>query len=141
DDDGKEKVYDERMKLPPDLANGLILTLLKNIKPETPETTVSYVVPTPKPRLVKLVFRPMPEEPFTTGGAAHTATRYLVKIDVPGIAGVIAPMLGKEPPDSHVWILQGQAPAFVKSESPMFLGGALWRIELISPAWPKEPAG
>src|SRR4029077_13317488 len=31
DDHGKEKVESERMKLPPDLANGITLTLLKNI--------------------------------------------------------------------------------------------------------------
>ena len=31
DDDGKEKTVNERMKLPPDLANGLVLTLLKNL--------------------------------------------------------------------------------------------------------------
>ena len=32
DDHGKEKVESERMKLPPDLANGMTLTLLKNVR-------------------------------------------------------------------------------------------------------------
>jgi hypothetical protein len=31
DDDGKEKVVTNRLDLPPDVANGMVLTLLKNI--------------------------------------------------------------------------------------------------------------
>src|SRR4051812_45574655 len=53
-DGGKDKVQTEHLDLPADLANGLILTILKNISPETPETKLSYLVATPKPRLVKL---------------------------------------------------------------------------------------
>ena len=51
DDDGKEKVVTERIDLPPDMANGLVLTLLKNIPSSTPQTNVSMVATTPKPRL------------------------------------------------------------------------------------------
>src|SRR5258708_32077698 len=50
---GKEEVSSEHLDLPPDLINGLILSISKNIRPETPETKVSMVVATPKPRLVK----------------------------------------------------------------------------------------
>src|ERR1019366_1238566 len=50
---GKEQVKTEHMKLPPDLANGMIFTLLKNIAPESGEAKASMVVTTPKPRLVK----------------------------------------------------------------------------------------
>ena len=34
DEDGKEKVIEERLELPADLANGLILSLVKNISPK-----------------------------------------------------------------------------------------------------------
>ena len=61
---------------------------------------------------------------------------YVVKVHVPGVTGAIASLLGKIPSDSHVWILGGEAPAFVKSESPLFPGGSMWRIELVSPIWP-----
>src|SRR5262245_31105061 len=40
-EDGKEKVESETMKLPPDLANGLIMTLLKNVDPAVGRTTLS----------------------------------------------------------------------------------------------------
>ena len=46
------------MKLPPDLANGMIFTLLKNIVPESGEAKASMVVTTPTPRLVKLAISP-----------------------------------------------------------------------------------
>ena len=115
----------------------MILTLLKNIDPAAGRTTVSMLAFTPKPRIVKLQIEPGGEEPFTLGGTSRTAMRYVVKVDIGGIAGVLAPLFNKQPPDSSVWILGGEAPAFVKSESPMFVGGPLWRIELVSPVWPE----
>jgi hypothetical protein len=135
--DGKQKVETERIEVPPDLANGLILTLLKNVQAGAPPNTVSYIAATPKPRLVKLAITAAGDEPFSTGGAARKAMHYVLKVEIGGIAGVLAPLLGKQPPDSHVWILGGEAPAFVKSEQTLYLGGPLWRIELVSPVWPR----
>ncbi|MBI4485154.1 MAG: hypothetical protein HY655_04000 [Acidobacteria bacterium] len=40
---------------------------------------------------------------------------------------------------SHVWVLEGEAPAFVKSEAPLFVGGPIWRMELVSPVWRTRP--
>src|SRR5438477_4200592 len=51
---GKEKMLNERHDLPPDVANGLLFTLVKHIQPNAPQTTVSMVATTPKPRVVKL---------------------------------------------------------------------------------------
>jgi hypothetical protein len=95
---------------------------------------------TPKPRLVKLALSVAGDERFATNGVARKATHYVVKIEIGGLTGLIAPLVGKQPPDSHVWVLGGEAPAFVKSEAPMFLGGPVWRIELVSPVWPKPAA-
>jgi hypothetical protein len=137
DERGKQKVEAERLDVPPDLANGLILTLLKNVQAGAPPKTVSLVAATPKPRLVKLAITAAGDEPFSTGGAARKATHYVLKVEIGGISGLLAPLVGKQPPDSHVWILGGEAPAFVKSEQPLYLGGPLWRIELVSPVWPR----
>lgn len=135
-DEGKEKVTADRLQLPPDVSNGLILILMKNIRPDAPQTTLSLVAATPKPRLVKLAITPQGEEPFSIGGSRHRATHYVVRVEIGGVAGLVAPLLGKQPPDTHVWILGGEAPAFVKSEGPLYLGGPIWRIELASPVWP-----
>jgi hypothetical protein len=140
DDDGKEKVVTERLDLPPDLANGLVLTLLKNIRSDAAQTKVSMVAATPKPRLVKLAITPQGQQPFSIGGSSRKATHYVVKVEIGGAAGLVAPLLGKQPLDTHVWILDGEAPAFVKSEGPLSFGGPVWRIELVSPVWPRVAA-
>ena len=134
--DGKEKVITDHLDLPPDIANGLTLTLLKNLRRSDTPTTVSLLATTPKPRLVKLAITPQGEEPFTTSGAKRMATHYVIKVEIGGIEGKVAGLLGKQPPDIHVWVLSGEAPAFVMMEGPLFYGGPLWRIELASPVWP-----
>ena len=136
-DRGGPEVATEHLDLPRDVANGVILTLLKNVRPDAPPKTLSFVAATPKPRLVKLAVSVAGQEPFSTGAHRRTATHYVVKVEIGGIAGVLAPLLGKQPPDSHVWILGGDAPAFVKAEEALYLGGPVWRIELVSPKWPR----
>jgi hypothetical protein len=140
DDDGKEKVVTERLKLPPDTSNGYLFSVLKNIKADTPKTTVSMVVATPKPRIVKLVIAPEGEDPFSIAGSVRKATRFVVKVDIGGAAGVVAPLVGKQPPDTHVWLVEGPAPVVIKSEGPLFEGGPVWLIEMASPVWPQNPA-
>jgi hypothetical protein len=135
-EDGKEKVVTERLALPVDLANGMVLTLLKNIRSDEPETKVSMVAATPKPRLVKLKIASQGEDSFLIGGSARKAIHYVVKVEIGGVAGLVAPILGKQPADTHVWILGGDAPAFVKSEGPLYNEGPSLRIELTSPVWP-----
>jgi hypothetical protein len=134
-DDGKEKTETEQMKLPPDLANGMTLTLLKNVSPASPPGELAMVVATPKPRLVKLKISSAGTDRFTTGTMGRSAAHYVVKIDIGGLTGLVAPIVGKQPPDTHVWVLEGEAPAFIKSEGPMFQDGPIWRIELVSPVW------
>src|SRR5438477_518108 len=122
DHDGKEKVLNQKLDLPPDLANGLMFTLVKDIEPSTPQTTVSMLAATPKPRLVKLIITPEGKRPFSSGNTEHKAVVYDVKVQIGGVAGVLAHVTGKQPPDTHVWVLGGEAPAFIKSEGPLYQG-------------------
>ena len=85
---------------------------------------------TPKPRLIKLAILPQGQEPFSIGSFQHKATHYVVKVEIGGAAGLLAHVMGKQPPDTHVWVLEGEAPAFVKSEGPLYEGGPIWRIQL-----------
>jgi hypothetical protein len=137
DEGGKGRTVSEHLKLPPDLANGLVPTLLKNLQPEAPQLEVSMVVATPKPRLVKLSISTHGNDRFSVVGWGREAIDYTVKVDLGGIAGAVAPMIGKQPPDTHIWILGGDAPAFIKSEVLAFAGGPIWRIDLASPTWPR----
>jgi hypothetical protein len=136
DEQGKPKVETEHLTLPADLANGLLFTLLKNIRPGAQRTEVSLLAATPKPRVVKLAISPLGDEPFSVAGSSRKAMHYVVKVELGGLTGVVAPLLNKQPPDIHVWILEGEAPAFVKSEGPLYVGGPIWRVELASPVWP-----
>ncbi len=136
DENGKEKVLNEQLALPADLANGMIPVLVSNFPPNTQRMTLSMVVATPKPRIVKLAITSVGEEPFTIGGSRRKATHYIVKMEVGGVAGVVAPLVGKQPPDSAVWILAGEAPVFLKSEAQLYEDGPIWRIESAAPVWP-----
>lgn len=135
DEDGKAKEESRRFDLPPDLMNGLVPILLKNIRPDAKETTVSLVAATPEPRLVKLVISPDGEAEFLIGQASRQAMQYRMQVEIGGILGFFAPLVGKEPEVSHAWVLPGDAPAFLRLEGQLFMGGPIWRIELSSPVW------
>ena len=135
DNEGKEKSESERMQIQPDLANGMLTTLVKDIQPNTAETRLSLVAVTPKPRLVKLLISEEGEDWFSLGNSKRKAARYRVKFEITGVAGVVVPLVGKQPPDVRIWVLDGEAPVFLKSEGPLYNGGPVWRIELTSPVW------
>jgi hypothetical protein len=134
EDDGKETTVDEHMSLPDDVANGLLFTLLRHIKPAASQTVVSQVAMTPKPRIVQLTITPQGEEPFSSGINHYKAMHYVVKVQIGGFAGLIAPLIGKQPADMHIWIKHGEVPAFVKFEGPIYNGGPVWRVELADAA-------
>ena len=131
-DDGKEKVTQEHNKLPADLSNGILVSLTMNIRPDAPETKVSMLVP--KSRVVKLSIKPQGEDPFTFAGIQRNATHYRIKIELGGITGVVAPIVGKQPADIDIWIATGEAPAFIKEEGQFYEDGPIWSIEQAAPA-------
>lgn len=134
-DKGLEKTETHHLDLPPDLTNGIILHVLKNIPVETKEMKVSYVAATPKPRLVHLSVTPDGEDTFSVAAVHHTANCFKVKVELGGVDGMIAPLIGKQPADTKVWVTGGEAPAFVKYEGPLYADGPIWRIEMTSPVW------
>ncbi len=135
DDSGERRTEAETMKLPPDLANGMIQTLLKNVDAVHLVKGWPYLATTPKPQLVKLVLSVAGSDKFTTDGLTREATHYAMKIDIGGIKGLLAPLVGKQPPDVHVWISKGEVPAFVRAQQSFYVGGPVWQIELSSPRW------
>jgi len=137
DKSGREKVETSHLDLPPDLANGIMLNILKNIRPDITELKVSYLAATPKPRLIKLSISPQGQDHFSVGGIRHQAMQFLIKFEIGGLAGLIAPLIDKQPADIKVWISGGEAPAFVRLDGPLFLGGPTWSLQMSSPVWPQ----
>ena len=134
--DKEEQTLEGRLDLPPDLYNGMASILLKNLSPE--QSVRGHMLAfTPKPRLLKMELKPEGADKFLIGASSHPATRYLVDLEIGGMMGVLASVVGKEPPDLRYWITPGPQRAFVKFEGPFYLNGPVWRIELTAPRWPK----
>ena len=94
------------------------------------------VAPTSKPRLVHIVIASDSEDAISIGGIRRKATNYVIKVELGGISGVVAPLIGKQPADVHFWILGGDAPAFLREEGQFYEDGPIWRVDLVSPVFP-----
>src|SRR5262245_33458850 len=136
----QEKIGDEEkaasgvLDMPADLYNGLTLTLLKNL-PAGTTASVKMAAFTPKPRLLAAELTTEGEDKVRLGPNAKTATRYLVKLEVQGLAALVAPVIGKDPPDLRYWLVPGEVPAFVRFEGAMYLNGPVWRLGLATVEW------
>lgn len=136
--DGKEEVKTDHLDLKPDLANGIVPILVENLRPSSPAATVSMVVATPKPRLVKLIITPSGEDTYTLAGVERKATHYSIKIDLGGVTAMVAPIVGKAPPDIQVWTIPGDATTFAREQGPLYPEGPIMTIQLASPTWPEK---
>jgi hypothetical protein len=131
----KEKVVTEHMDLPADLSNGMITTVIRNLSRDGEPTKISMVAGSSKPRLVKLAISSDGDETFFIGGIPHKARRYLLKIELGGVAGAVAPVIGKAPRDGHVWMAAGSPSTMLRAESQLYEGGPIWSIQTASPTW------
>ncbi len=129
-------IRQDHIDLPADVSNGLPPNLLMNILPSTAETRLSFVAPTAKPRLIHVSIKAAGEVSFTIGGSKRKAIDFVLHVELGGVTGMIAPIIGKQPADYHIWILPGTSPAFIREEGPLYEGGPVWRIEQISPEFP-----
>ena len=113
DEDGRPRTAGEQMELPPDLANGLVLTAAEERRARlAAEIAVVCGRDAVAIRLIKLELSVAGRERFSVRLEGREATHYVLKPDIGGISGLLAPLVGKQPPDSAVWILEGDAPAF-----------------------------
>jgi hypothetical protein len=136
--DGKTEIKTEHMDLPTDLVNGMMSLAVENFPTKAGEMKVSYVVVASKPRIVKFSIKPDGEDRALVGGLGRRANRFNVHVEIGGVAGVIAPVIGKQPSDTKLWILDGDVPAFVKMEGALYEKGPIWTMVLTSPAWPSN---
>jgi hypothetical protein len=133
---GKTNLHE--LKIPFDLANGIITQVLQNIPEDTAETKVSYVLPTSKPRLATLAISRAGEDVYTLGGERQTAKKLEIKVELGGVAGVIAPVIGKEPKSGTAWMAGGKVPMFIRIKTQFYEGGPLWTIQQTAPGWPSD---
>jgi len=123
DEEATEEVLQGKVELPSDVYNGLLCVLMKNM-PVGAASTVHIIAFTPKPRLVEMLLTPAGDETVMIGEMAVPATRFLIKPQL----GHFASLLVTDLPDMKVWIVGGEAPAFLQFEGPLFLMGPIWKI-------------
>ena len=89
---------------------------------------------TPKPRLVKLAIASPGEDAFSVRWLQPQGHSLRHKGRDRGRGGC-GGAYGRKAiySETHVWILSGDAPAFVKLEGALADEGPIWRIELTSP--------
>ena len=133
--DGREEVLDGTLEVPPDVYNGMVLTVAKNL-PKGASETVHIVAFTPMPRLIQLEVAPKGEHKVLVGELAKTAIHYVFKPQLGVWLKLFTTLLGRVPPDCHAWIITDEVPAFARFEGPLYTTGSVWRIELASPHWP-----
>jgi hypothetical protein len=114
DKNGKIHIESEHRDLPDDLANGFVGTLLLNVPENTTPFRVGMLAPVGGGRLIRLLISPEGEQPFHTTGQTLKATVFRIHPELGGIVGVIAPLIGLQPKDVMVWVLEGEKPAVVR---------------------------
>lgn len=115
DKNGRIHVESEHMDLPNDLANGFVGTLLLNIPHNTRPFQVGLLAPVGGGRLIRLLISPEGEQTFHMTGQTLKATVFRIHPELGGIVGAIAPLVGLQPKDVMVWVLEGEDPAVVRT--------------------------
>src|ERR1700733_3715341 len=114
DKNGKIHVESDHMELPDDLANGFVGTLLLNVPQNATPFRVGMIAPIGGGRLIHLLISPEGEQQqLHTEGQTLKAAVFRIHPELGGIVGVIARLMGLQPKDVMVWILEGEEPAVV----------------------------
>ena len=128
---GAEKQYTGTLALPPDTYNGMAITIAKNLVTRQTQT-VHMVAFTPEPRLIGLEIAPIASERVMLGQHAETAVHFKLKPELGALLRVFATLAGKAPPNSDLWIVTDDVPAFWQFEGPLY-SGPVWRLNQTMP--------
>ena len=132
----EEKTASGAFEIPADVYNGMTATLLKNLQGGA-RAAAQMMAFTPKPIVIKMDLSTEGEDRISVGGHVKKVNRHLVKLDIGGLKGAVATLIGKDPPDLRYWLVQGDVAVFARFEGPMFLNGPVLRIEQTTVQWPK----
>ncbi|MGA8938069.1 MAG: hypothetical protein WB439_02785 [Acidobacteriaceae bacterium] len=138
--DGKAKVDTDQMDIPADFSNGMVGTILQNVPADAGEFKLGMIVAAGKARAIRLDITPDGEGSFRIAGVARKAKIFCVKPELGGIAGVIAPLIGKQPGNVYIWVLEGETPMIVRIVGPLAEGTASVSIELAGATFAKGSA-
>ena len=132
--DGKESRFSGTLELPPDVYNGMVITVAKNLRAKTSES-VHIVAFTPEPRIIGLELAPVGSDKVMLGKHSEAVSHILLKPKLGTLLKFFAKLKGQNPPNSDVWIVSDDVPAFVRYQGPLY-SGPVWQINLTAPSWP-----
>jgi hypothetical protein len=135
--DENGKMIATHIEMPGDTYNGMASTILMNLPAGTSESSIAIVIGGSKPKIAHLKSTIAGTKPYTLGGVRREATEWTVHVDLGGVAKVVAPIIGKEPPDYHVLIGGGEDPVFLREDGPLYEGGPIWRVQQLSAIFPQ----
>lgn len=130
--DEEEKEASGTIEMPDDATNGMTSIYLKNSMPDR-AMAAHLLAFTPDPVVLDVSLKPEGVAEYRVGSAVHKATRFLIDPQVPGVKGVLATVMGKQPPSFTMWIAQGKAPVLIRFQGPLYAEGPTWRIGLSAP--------
>jgi hypothetical protein len=135
-EDGKEESDSDTVDMPADLYNGMVPTIVKSLAAGD-SATVHLLALTPKPRMIQLEMKSREEGEVLVGAHRETTAHWVLHPKLGTLTGFFAKLLGKTPPDNHIWVATEGVPAIVRFEGPLYVKGPVWRIELSVPTWPE----
>ncbi|MGA2728409.1 MAG: hypothetical protein ABSE96_11380 [Terracidiphilus sp.] len=137
DKNGKIHVESKHMHLPDDLANGIVGTLLLNVPHNTTPFRVGMLTPVAGGRLIRLLISPEEEQTVHLAGQTVKATVFRVHPELGGIVSVIARLLGLQPKDVMVWVLEGDEPAVAVVVGQLGGSGPVVSADLVGASFDK----
>ena len=130
--DGEEKHASGTIEIPEDITNGLTSTVLKNL--ERGATAKTHIIAfDPEPRILELHLAPVDSDSYSLGKVKGTATRFMMRPRVTGVTGVVATVIGKQPPAFSMWMTNSGLPTLIRFEGPLYADGPIWRIGIAAP--------
>ena len=130
DKNGKIHVESEHIDLPDDLANGFVGTLLLNVSSNSAPFRAGILTPVFGGRLIRILVSPQGEQPFQRAGQTLKATVFRIHPELGGILGMLATLLGLQPKDVTVWVLEGETPAVMRVVGQLGGSGPVLSSEL-----------
>ncbi len=127
--DGKKKADSKHIDMPPDVTNGIIGAALLNLPPHTAERKFSFIAPNTKGRVIQLKVTPERTDSFAVADTQVKAQVYRIHYELGGLTGIVAPIIGKQPADSFVWVTTG-VPSLVREQAALYSGGPIYSLEL-----------
>lgn len=121
-----------KLELPPDVYNGMTVTLLKNL-PESGQVSFHMLSIGRTPALFPVVVRAEDVETVKTGERKGEALHYTLRPTVGWFTRSLAWLFSETIPEYNFWLIKHDVPAFARFEGSLYRGGPIWRIEQVSP--------